>query len=661
MSINTTNNYETEGIIALTGQPNVGKTTLFNSLTGMRQEIGNWPGVTVEKKEGILKYNNVEFKVVDLPGIYSLMSNSIDQKIARDFILENDDAIIVNIIDTPNINRNLYLTLQLIELGKSPILCLNLIDEAEKYGISVDEKKLSEKLGLPVIKISGRYNVGIDELKENIYKYRLKKPEAKKIEYSGILEDGIKKIVEKINKLEKNREIQISEKFKNVPKRWLAISLLEGDPEVLNEFKNKTDVMKILKIVKDSIENKIKHDVESYIVEQRYKKSDEILKGILSESSLYEDIDTIILHPVYGIVIFGIIMYLMYSFVFGVGGFFSNYIALLFKYIGNYLGNILPHEYSGIIIDGILSGVGGVLKFFPQIVLIMFSLAVLEDCGYLSRVAALMHGIMSKIGLGGKAFIPFIISFGCNVPGLMATRFMSNHKERLITLLVAPLIPCSARFVIIGFMTAAFFSQYAALFTIGILGIVFTLLGIVSYVLSKIIKGEAEEFIFELPPYRTPDWNNILKITWERSKEFLRKAGTVIVAGSIIFYWLLNYPSINNSYAFAIGKILENITIWMGIDWRGAISLMFGIIAKELVVSTMNIVYAGNVSNYLTPLKAFVFTLVSVLYIPCLATIAAQYMETKSLKWTSFAVMYNLTLATIVGIIVYHIGLILGF
>ena len=651
------NNNDNKKIVALTGQPNVGKTTLFNSLTGMRQEIGNWPGVTVEKKEGLLKYKNAEFKVVDLPGIYSLMSNSIDQKIARDFILENKDIIIVNVIDTPNINRNLYLTLQLIELGKSPILCLNLIDEAEKYGIVVDEKKLSEKLGgLPVIKMSGRYNVGIPDLKEKIYKYKPKKP--CEITYSEILEDAIEKIVKKI---EECKNLELGEKFKSVPKRWLAISLLEGDPEVLEEFKDKKELLAFVKNIKNNIENEIKHDIESYIVEQRYKKSDEILKDIMTESQLHEDIDTIILHPVYGFVIFGIVMYLMYSFVFGFGDFFSGYIGMFFDYLGDYLTKILPATYAGFVVDGALSGVGGVLEFFPQIVLIMFSLAILEDCGYLSRVAALMHEVMSKIGLGGKAFITFIISFGCNVPGLMATRFMSSHRERLITLLVAPLIPCSARFVVIGFMASVFFPQYATLFTLGILGIVFILLGAVSYLLGKLIKGEPEEFIFELPPYRTPDWKNILKITWERSKAFLKKAGTVIVAGSLAFYGLLNYPSIDNSYAIAIGKILEHITLWMGIDWRGAISLMFGVVAKELVVSTMNIVYGGEVSSALTPLKAFVFTLVSVLYIPCLATVAAQYMETKSLKWTLFAVIYNLALATVVGIIVYNIGKLLGF
>ncbi|WP_292459945.1 ferrous iron transport protein B [Methanothermococcus sp.] len=644
-------------LVALVGQPNVGKTTLFNSLTGMRQEIGNWPGVTVEKKEGILNYKNREFKVIDLPGIYSLMSNSIDQKIARDFILENKDVILVDIIDTPNINRNLYLTLQLIELGKSPILCLNLIDEAEKYGITVDEEKLSEKLGgLPVIKISGRYNVGVDNLKEEIYKYKPKKP--CKIVYSKLLEDAIEKIVKK---LEEYKNLELSEKFKSVPKRWLVISLLEGDPEILEEFKDKKEILSFVNNVKKEVENKIKHDVESYIVEQRYAKSDEILKGIMTESQLHEDIDTIILHPFYGFVIFGIVLYLMYSFVFDIGGFFSNYIDMFFGYIGTYLTSILPPIYSGFVVDGALSGVDSVLQFFPQIALIMFSLAILEDCGYLSRVAALMNGVMSKIGLGGKAFIPFIISFGCNVPGLMATRFMSNHKERLITLLVAPLVPCSARFVIIGFMAAAFFPKYTSLFTLGILGVVFGLLGISSYILSKIIKGKGEEFIFELPPYRTPDWKNILKITWERSKEFLKKAGTVILAGSLAFYWLLNYPSTDNSYGIVIGKVLEHITLWMGIDWRGAVCLMFGVVAKELVVSTMNIVYGGDVSSVLTPLKAFVFTLVSVLYIPCLATVATQYLETHSLKWTLFGILYNISLATIVGIVIYNMGKLLGF
>ncbi|ABR56318.1 ferrous iron transport protein B [Methanococcus aeolicus Nankai-3] len=647
-----------ENTVSLVGQPNVGKTTLFNLLTGMRQKIGNWAGVTVEKKEGILKDgSNKEYAVVDLPGIYSLMSDSIDQKIARDYILKYSD-IVVNVVDTPNINRNLYLTLQLLELGKFPILCLNLIDEAEKHGLQLDIKKLSEKLGnLPIITSSGRFGIGVEELKNAIYSYEYKEPPI--IKYSDILEDGINKVVEKINEYYPNNAIP--DKFKTVPKRWIALSLFERDPDVLESFNN-PKLMDFVQQITEKIESEIKHDIESYIVEQRYKKSDKILKDVIKEQNqVYDDIDPIVLHPIYGLCIFGIVMYLMYSFVFGVGNIFSGYVAMIFEYVGNYLTYALPPQYVGVVVDGALAGVGGVLEFFPMIVLIMLSLSLLEDTGYLSRVAALMHKYMSKMGLGGKSIIPFIVSFGCTVPGLMASRFMSNHKERLITLLMAPMMPCSARFIIIGFMAAAFFPENTVLFTIAIISIMFGVIWTVSYILSKLIKGKSEEFIFELPPYRTPDWNNILKSTWDKSKSFLKKAGTVIVAGSVAFYWLLNYPTVDNSYAIAIGRTLEPITLLMGIDWRGALALLFGIVAKELVVSTMDIVYGGNYANILTPLNAFVLCIVSVLYVPCVATIAAFYVETKSIKWTTFSILFQTFVATIVGIIIYNAGTMMGF
>ncbi|EHP88804.1 ferrous iron transport protein B [Methanotorris formicicus] len=640
-------------VVALVGQPNVGKSTIFNELTGSNQYIGNWPGVTVEKKEGILRYKDKEFTVVDLPGIYSLMSNSIDQKIARDFLIENDDAIILNIIDTPNINRNLYLTLQLLEMGKSPILCLNLIDEVEKFGMHVDEKKLSEKLNLPVIKTSGRHKIGIDDLKKAIYNYKPRKP--KVIKYSPILEECVEGIIEKLDGILK------SEKFAKLPKRWIALSLLEGDPEVLEIFKNNEEFMDYVAKLKEKVEREIKHDIESYIVEERYRVCDELLKDILVFTEIHDDIDVIMVHPIYGTVIFACVMYLMYNFVFGIGGIFSEVIGEFFEFIGGVLSNALPPLYKGFIVDGLLQGVGGVLEFYPQIVLIMLSLSILEDCGYLARVAALMHSIMSKFGLSGKSFIPIILSFGCNVPGIMATRIIESPRDRLLTILVNPLIPCSARFVVIGFLAGAFFASYKALFTLSIILTTIGLMLFVSLLFGKILfKGETEQFIFELPPYRTPDWRNVLKMTWERSKEFLIKAGTIIALGSLIFYYVTNYPNIENSYAMVVGKVLEHITLLMGLDWRGAIALVFGIFAKELVVSTLSIVY-GDVTKYLTPLQAFVLCLVSVIYIPCLATIAAIYTETRSLKWTLFGTSYNLILATVIGIIVYQIGRLLGF
>ncbi len=639
-------------LIVLVGQPNVGKTTLFNELTGNNQSIGNWPGVTVEKREGVLKINDQKFNVVDLPGIYSLISDAIDQKIARDFLINNDDAIILNIIDTPNINRNLYLTLQLIEMGKSPILCLNLIDEAERFGIFVDDKKLSKKLNLPVIKISGRYKLGIDKLKKAICNYEPREPAA--IKYSPLLEECIGEIIEKLN------DTQL-DKFSKLPKRWIAISLLEGDPEILEIFKNNDEIINHVIKLKKRVENEIKHDIESYIVEERYRVCDELLRDVLAFNEVYDDIDVIVVHPVYGIIIFVGVMYLMYNLVFGIGGIFSKMIREFFGFISQILSNILPPVCKGFIINGLLTGVGGVLAFYPQIVLIMLFLSLLEDCGYLARVAALTHSVMSKFGLSGKSAVPMILSFGCNVPGIMATRIIEDSRERLSTILVTPLVPCSARFVIIGFLAGAFFASHKTLFTLSILLISLSLMFMVSFLVEKILfKKNTDLFIFELPPYRVPDLRNVLKMTWERSKEFLIKAGTIIALGSLTSYYIFNYPNMRESYAATVGKVLERITSLMGLDWRGAMALLFGIFAKELVVSTLNIVY-GNVTNYLTPLQAFVLCLVSVIYIPCLATIATIYTETKSIKWTLFEISYNLILATTIGIIVYHFGKFLGF
>ncbi|HIP84283.1 MAG TPA: ferrous iron transport protein B, partial [Methanothermococcus okinawensis] len=561
---------EDEKIVALVGQPNVGKTTIFNELTGMTQQVGNWPGVTVEKKEGTMVYRGTKFHVIDLPGIYSLKADSLDQKIARDFIIENKDAILVDVIDTNNLNRNLYLTLQLIELGRSPILCLNFIDEAEKYDISVDKEKLSERLGgLPVVKTSGRYKIGIEDLKEAIYNYR---PIPCEIRYSPLLENTIDKIVEKLEKY----SLPTDGKFKDVPKRWLAISFLEGDPEVLELFKKNEDLFNEARKIKEELEREIRHDAESYVAEERYKKVDEILKGIWKENVvIFDDIDKILLHPVYGVIIFAMVMYIVYSVVIGLGNICIEYIEMFFEYLGDYLRGVIPELYQGVVIEGIIGGVGTVLTFFPYVAFMMLALSFLESVGYLARVSALFHNIMAKLGLSGGSTIPLLISFGCNVPGLLAARTIPDPLRRLATILVAPLVPCSARFVVIGFMATAFFANYAPLFAIAVVGISLLLLVLVSYVIGKyIVKGKPEDPIFELPPFRLPDWNYILKRTWAYTKHFLIRAGTIILAGSILFYYLVNYPSPDNSYGMLLGKMIEPITKLMGIDWRGALALL---------------------------------------------------------------------------------------
>ncbi|MBP2172047.1 ferrous iron transport protein B [Methanococcus voltae] len=638
--------------IAFIGQPNVGKTTLFNSLTGMRQKVGNWTGVTVEKVEGHYTYNNKEFSLVDLPGIYSLMSNSIDQKIAREFIVENKDATFVNIIDTPNLNRNLYLTLQLIELGVVPIICLNLIDEAEKYGITIDDNKLSKKLGgAPIIRTSGRLNIGHNDLKKAIADYRTKQPIV--IEYSEILENAVlevNKLLDKHNIAELNQ----------YPRRWVSLSILEGDAEIISKLNS--EFIHEYEQIKNKIEFEIKHDVESYVTEQRYSKCDEILSDVYKDSEVHDDIDVILVHPVYGLVIFAAVMYLLYTFVFTMNEITAEWAGIIIEYISGWIAAITPAAYQGIVVDGIVGGVGAVLEFFPLVFVMIFSLATLENTGYLSRVAALLHNIMSKFGLSGKSFIPLVTGFGCTLPAVVGTRYISGYKERLTTLLVAPFVPCSARFVIIAFLAAAFFPANQALFSMFVLAVSFLVLIASSWILSKyIIKGENEDFVFELPPYRIPDWKNVISSTWSKSKGFLKKAGTLIAAGSVLFYALTTYPTADASYAYMLGNMLSPLTSLMGLDGTAGISLIFGIIAKELVVSTLEILYTQGIQNALTPLTGLVLTLVSVLYIPCFATVATIYLETRSLKWTAFSVFYNLGIASLVGIIVYQVGRLMGF
>uniref|UniRef100_A9A796 Ferrous iron transport protein B n=1 Tax=Methanococcus maripaludis (strain C6 / ATCC BAA-1332) TaxID=444158 RepID=A9A796_METM6 len=639
--------------IALLGQPNVGKTTLFNVLTGSSQKIGNWPGVTVEKREGEFTYEKVHFMVTDLPGIYSLNSDSLDQKISRDFIIksaETKNNVILNIVDTSNINRNLYLTLQLIELGISPVICLNLIDEAEKFGMKIDVKKLSEKLQIEVLKTSGRYNIGIDELKKAVYNY---KPEKQEIKYSELLEDSVKVLEDNI------KESLIPKKYEKVSRRGIALALLEGDPEFLSTFDE--DIINLRNNLKNNVEHEIKHDIESYVVEQRYKKIDEILSEVTTGCELYDDVDSIVTHPAYGFLAFLTVFYLMYKFVYGAGDIFGGIVAGIFEVIGEMLSVVIPNAYQGILIDGLFAGVGAVLEFFPLVFLMILSLSILEDTGYLSRVTALLHGIMSKFGLNGKSSIPLMTCLGCTVPGIMGTRFISNHKERLITMLISPLVPCSARFVIIGFLAAVFFPQNATLFTISIIGITIMLMLLVSYILGKLIKGKSDDLIFELPPYRVPDWKNVFKMTWQKSKEFLKKAGTVIALGSVLFYALTTYPNPDLNYAMVIGNIIEPLTMLMGLDGTAGLSLLFGIFAKELVVSVLEISYPGNILEALTPLNAFVLALVSTIYLPCISAVAAMYLETRSLKWTGFGLAYNLALATVVGVTVYNIGRFFGF
>ncbi|OLS03446.1 ferrous iron transport protein B [Tissierella creatinophila] len=661
--------------IALVGNPNSGKTTLFNAITGSNQHVGNWPGVTVEKKEGKVKYNNKEYNIVDLPGTYSLGAFSEDEIVARDFILKGNPDVVINVIDATNIERNLYLTAQLIEMGTKVVLALNMMDEAKAKNIEIDLDKLSKELGVPIVATIASKKQGIQDLLKSATEYINYEKMIKPFTYT----ERIKNELESIMPL-------LSDSEYIYPKNWLAIKILEKDKEIINYIdKNGTENLKNKVNEIQSIDS----DLELEIIDNRYNFVGDILSHSVKrpaedQLSLTDKIDKIVTDKFWGIPIFGLIMFIVFQLTFTIGeGFLGGLVEGLIGTLGKYVEEVLlnisaPTLLTSFIIDGIFGGVGAVLVFVPLIVVLYFFLGILEDTGYMARAAYVMDGIMRKLGLHGKTFISMIIGFGCNVPGIMATRTLENKKDRMIAILINPFMSCGARIPIYMLFIAAFFPNNGGLvlFSLYLLGIIMAL--VVGKIFSKtLFKGESSDFIMELPPYRLPSITSVLRNMWDKVWDFLHRAGTVIFV-VVSLLWVLSIlpygvePSSQGSYLGKIGTVVAPIFKPAGFgSWQAAVSLFSGIAAKEAVVGVLGMVYAAGSSDpsalavelqsIFTPLTAVSFMVMVLFYTPCAATIATVKKETNSYKWAIFISIYTFIIGWISAVLVYQVGTLLGF
>lgn len=720
--------------IGLCGNPNAGKTSIFNALTGSRQHVGNWSGVTVAKKEGTIQCGEYEIQVVDLPGTYSLTAYSMEEIVTRDFIIKEKPDVIVNIIDSTNLERNLYLTSQLIELGAKVVIALNMSDEAEKKGITIDKKAFGELLGMPMVDTVGTTGKGLNELLQKVISVAEDKNPVTRhlhINYGEEVEREIKQIQKVIRK-----NPQLTEVYST---RWLAIKLLEHDQQITEEIEHNFDhngqISAQLKISHDHIEEILNDESEIIMADGRYGFINGLLREVFSERikdkiTISDKIDKVLTNRFLGIPILLFFLWVMFQSTFVIGQYPMGWINGLIGAFGNVVSTVLPPGLvRELIVDGIIGGVGGVLIFMPNILILYLFISLFEDTGYMARAAFIMDRIMHTIGLHGKSFIPMIMGFGCNIPSIIATKNLENNSDRMLTIMINPFMSCSARLPVYILLTGAFFGAQAGnvIFLMYLTGIVLAI--VVGRVLRKtIFKGEAAPFVMELPPYRMPRLKSVLIHMWEKGSIFLKKIGGIILAASILMWFLSAFPRdinysqnfdqlivavdtqykedvtfINNeekltvltqekdmsiailkskqrgermyhSYAGQMGRAIEPIVAPLGFNWKGGIALIIGSLAKELVVSTFGVLYdapegvneqsAGlrnAIRNEMTPLAALSFMFFTLIYIPCLGTIATMYRELGSLKLTVFSVVYSLTLAWVISFAIYQGGRLLGF
>jgi ferrous iron transport protein B len=648
--------------VAFVGNPNCGKTTLFNAYTGAKYKVGNWAGVTVEKKEGVVNYNNQKITLVDLPGIYSISPYTMEEILTREYILENDPDVVINIVDASNLERNLYLTLQLIELGKPVIIALNMMDVAEARGHIIDVNKLQKELGVKVVEIIATKKTGLEELSKEIINSSKNKELYKQIEV-----DYGKEIELQITNIEK----QLSKTINDEILRWYSIKILENDSEICEKV---------------HINNNINYEEE--IARKKYDYITDFINKVLTykyeDDETYSDkIDKMITNKWAGIPIFMAMMLVVFAFTFKVGNLLAHVFSAGFKMLSDILLDILT--YSGasewlisLIVDGIVGGVGGILIFLPNIACLFMAISILEDSGYMSRVALIMDKFMRKLGLSGKAFIPMILGFGCSVPAIMTARTLEDERDRLITVLITPFMSCSARLPIYVLFSNIFFpgNEILIAFSLYLLGILVAVLVAIIFK-NTLAKGKATPLILELPAYKKPSPLTIAIFVWEKIKGYLVKAGTIIFVASIVIWFLLNFnmngkTDITTSIGAEIGSLISPMFIPLGFgNWQATLSLIAGIMGKEIVVSTMSVIYGigdlsieGNtvklfvqlMASGFTKLSAYAFMVFSLLYTPCIATLAVIKKETDSWKWTIFSFIYQFGVAWLVTMIIYQIG-----
>lgn len=651
--------------VAVVGNPNCGKTTLFNVLTGSNLKVANWPGVTVEKIEGFASYEDFRIDLIDTPGIYSLASYTIEEKVTRNCIMDQDIDVILNVVDASSLERNLYLTMQLIELKKPMVIALNMMDIIKERGLEIDLHRLPEMLGnIPIVPVSAAKKKGINILLHAIVHHYEEGPVTEVFHYSEEIEEKIEKL-----------EVMMGARYpKHEFKRWHAVKLLEGDEAVLKDHPIEVETIADKSYEKQMIQEKYGY-IENIVEEVVFDKE--------KKAHITEKIDQYLTHPVFGLFFFFLIMMTVFFLTFSIGDVLkgilenilisvSNTISVLFNTIG------VAGWLHSMLIDGALAGVGGILTFIPNIAILFLALALLEDSGYMSRVAYVMDGVMGKVGLSGKAFLPMILGFGCTVPAIMATRALESEEDRKKTMIITPFMSCSARLPIYVLFSGMFFEKNAYLvsFSLYLLGLFIAIL--TASILTKIKKEARKEvLLIELPEYKRPNLRTIRIYVVTKLKDYLSKAGTVIFIASLIIWVLLNFGPAgitsqpDESFGALIGKLMVPLTRPAGLDsWQFVVALISGISAKEVVVSSLNVLFqttaSGSdqsllqsilkVSPEFGALQAYAFMTFCLLYTPCVATIATIRKESNSWKFTSKVILFQLLTAWLVATLIFQIG-----
>ena len=655
--------------VALVGNPNCGKTSLFNFASGAHGHVGNYSGVTVDASMAHASFEGYEFDLTDLPGTYSLSCYSPEELYVREHLMKQHPDVVINVIDSSNLERNLYLTTQLVDMNVRMVCALNMYDEFERRGDFVHIKTLSTLFGVPFIPTSFKSGRGVQELfHEVISVYEDKSLLARHIHipHGHELEAGIEHIQEHLKEDEEVRPLYST--------RYLAIKLLENDTSVeryVRQLPNADEIIEAKEMAAARVKEEIKEDSETAIMDAKYG----FVHGALTEAEFRkgtkEDtyrmthfIDDVLSNKYFGFPIFFLILFVMFQVTFSLGQYPMDWIEAGVEWLGELIGSTMPEgPLRSMLVDGVIGGVGSVIVFLPQILILYFFISLMEDSGYMARAAFIMDKLMHKMGLHGKSFIPLIMGFGCNVPAVMATRTIESRRSRLITMMILPFMSCSARLPIYIMIVGTFFSyQYRSwvmlsLYAIGILVAV-----IVSKIFSTfVIKGEDTPFVMELPPYRMPTAKAIGRHTWEKGKEYLKKMGGVILVASIIV-WALGYfgpmgvaPSMDQSFIGMMGKTIAPLFSLQGFNWQLDVSLIAGVGAKEIVASTIGVL--GGLEQ-LTPLVAYCYLLFVLLYFPCIATIVAIKHETGSWRWATFAAVYTTIVAWVVSAVVYQIGIL---
>lgn len=698
--------------IALLGNPNTGSTSLFNKLTGLHGSVGNYPRVTVGIRKHTFKYEGWEIQLVDLPGIYSLSCRTDEERESRNFLYHESPDLILNVLDMSNLERNLLLTSQLIEMSIPRISVLNMEDEAAEKGVKLDTEAFAYLLGTPVVETNARDGKGIDNLFKAVMEFAEAEtqPNIIKLNYDSHLEDAIERTQDHIARLHDN-EMRIEHS------RWLAIKLLENDETVIKEEGDHTDLIAAVEIERVELEKGHSENAETLLNNGRFG----FVHGLLQETLQVDAgiainridstrvIDAVLLHKWFGMPIFLFIMWVMFESTFTLGTYPMDWIDAGVGMVSDGLNNVMPENmFKDLLINGVVAGVGGTIIFLPNIVILFFFIAIFNDTGYMVRGAVLVDRIMHKFGLHGKAFIPMLTGFGCNVPAIMATRTIENRRDRLVAILVNPFISCSARLPVFILFTGAFFGENAgtALFGIYMVSIAVAL-GAALFLSKTIVKGaNTSPFLMELPPYRVPTWKSISTHMSSNASEFLRKVGGIIVVGSIVIWFLQTFPldveysknyqqeismlevkadvnqeqiiqlkremqqeAQHKSYLGQVGRFVQPVFAPMDFDINASIALLTGVVAKEIVVATFGVLYAQgdevdentlslreSIAGSMSVVSAISFMIFTLLYIPCMSTIAIMYRETQSLKWTGFSVGFSLVLAYVLAFAVSYFG-----